>query len=218
MLLYTENIETPLTAVTEDVDGVPQMYLEGIFMQADIKNRNNRVYPLQVLQEAVSLYDTNYVSKNRAVGELNHPTGPRVNLDKVSHMITSLMWEGTNVRGKALILDKMPMGLMARNLMEGGVQLGVSSRGVGDIDKSTGAMRKFIATAVDIVHDPSAPDTFINGVMEGVEYEVEGGNIVQAQLIEHIKKTMHNAPARLIKETQTACFEHYMASLKFSDL
>lgn len=216
MLLFTEHIDEPLQLVSEAVGGQKKLHLEGIFMQADIRNRNKRVYPKTVLEEAVSAYNSGYVAKGRAVGELNHPDGPRVNLDKVSHLITKLEWSGSNVMGKAMILENMPMGLMAKNLIEGGVQLGVSSRGVGNMDKSSGSMTKFIATAVDIVHDPSAPETFVNGVMEGVDYIItEDGAIAENQhrVIEDIKRTIHKTPRRIIKETQEKLFEEYIRSL-----
>lgn len=217
MLLFTEHVEESLQLITEAAEnGKKKLYLEGIFMQADIRNRNRRVYPKAILEDAVSTYTSNYVAKGRAVGELNHPDGPRVNLDKVSHLITELNWVDSDVHGKALILENMPMGLMAKNLIEGGVQLGVSSRGVGDMDKAKGIMKKFIATAVDIVHDPSAPQTFVNGVMEGVNYIVQDDGTIserQEKLIEEIQQTIHKTPKRLIKETQSKLFEEYINSL-----
>ena len=166
---YTEN-DTIQCIVEKKEDGEKTYVIEGVFAQADKKNRNGRVYPKPIMERAVDKYVTEQVSKKRAVGELNHPEGPTVNLDKVSHLITDLHWKGNNVVGKAQILET-PMGKIVKGLLEGGVQLGVSTRGMGSLEQKNGAMQvkpDFILSTVDIVQDPSAPQAFVNGIMEGV--------------------------------------------------
>ena len=173
MKLITEHLDTKLEYMTEaTANGEKTAVIEGIFMQAEGKNRNGRIYPKAVLEKAVAKYTAEQVSKGRAVGELNHPEGPTVNLDKVSHRITELNWNGNNVMGKALILNT-PMGQIVKGLMEGGVQLGVSSRGMGSLVRRNGANmvgEDFILATIDIVQDPSAPEAFVNGIMEGVDW------------------------------------------------
>ena len=177
MKLITENIED-IQILTEEKDGKQHLYIEGVFLQSEIKNRNGRIYPFSVLEKEVGRYNEEYVSKGRALGELGHPDGPTVNLDRVSHRITSLKAEGTNFMGKARILDT-PMGNIAKSLLGEGVKLGVSSRGMGSIDRQESAsyvMDDFmLATAADIVADPSAPDAFVNGIMEGKEWVWDNG-------------------------------------------
>ena len=172
---YTDqNIEI-LTEAKED--GTKKYSIEGIFMQAESKNRNGRIYPRTVMEGAVSKYVNEQVSKGRAVGELNHPEGPTVNLDKVSHKIENLNWQGNDVVGKATILNT-PMGKIVEGLLEGGVKLGVSTRGMGSLQRQNGAMivgSDFLLNAVDIVQDPSAPSAFVNGIMEGVEWVWNNG-------------------------------------------
>ena len=172
MKLITEQNDVELTYITEEKDGKKQLVIEGVFMQADQKNRNGRIYPKAVLENAVNKYDSEQVSKGRAVGELNHPEGPTINLDKVSHKITELNWQGNNVVGKATVLNT-PMGQIVQGLMEGGVQLAVSSRGMGSLEPRNGTnyvKGDFMLNAIDVVQDPSAPQAFGNGVMEGVEW------------------------------------------------
>ena len=180
MKLITETSEDIGYNITESSDGKKKHVIEGIFMQAEQENRNKRMYPGKVLKEAVSRYVTEQVSKGRAVGELNHPDGPQINLDKVSHRITQLEWKGNDVIGKALILDT-PMGQIVKGLLEGGCQLGVSSRGMGTVStkgSKTVVNPDFRLSTVDIVQDPSAPNAFVDGIMEGVEYFYEGNEIV----------------------------------------
>lgn len=210
-ILSEENTPT-LTSLTEDVNGKKSLFIEGIFMQADIRNRNRRVYPRQVLEEAVSNYSNKFIESKRSVGELNHPDGPKINLDKVSHRIDSLRWEGSNVVGRAVILEDMPMGRIAKTLIESGVQLGVSSRGLGDIDQVAGKMRRFILNTVDIVHDPSAPESFVNGVMEGVEYTVDDDDEI-LQMKEDIKDLMHKTPKSQHKIAQKIAFRAFVNKL-----
>ena len=177
MKLITESIED-IEVLVEESNGSKNLYIEGVFLQGDIKNRNGRVYPFSVLEKEVGRYNESYVVTGRALGELGHPDGPTVNLDRVSHKIVSLKSEGSNFRGKAQILST-PMGNIAKSLLGEGVKLGVSSRGVGSLTERNGI--KYIgddfmlATAADIVADPSAPDAFVEGIMEGKEWVWDGG-------------------------------------------
>lgn len=172
MKLITEEI-SKVKFVTEEKNGKKSLYIEGIFLQGDIKNRNGRCYPMETLSKEVQRYTNQYIDNGRALGELGHPQGPTVNLDRVSHMITSLRESGTNYIGKAKILDT-PMGKIASSLISEGVKLGVSSRGIGSLVERNGVRYVsddfMLATAADIVADPSAPDAFVNGIMEGVEW------------------------------------------------
>ena len=172
MKLITETVDSGLEMLTEKVNGKKNHYIEGVFMTSEKENRNKRIYPKQVMESAVSKYINDQVSKGRAVGELNHPEGPTINLDKVSHKIESLRWEGNNVIGKAKLLDT-PMGSIAQKLIEGGVQLGVSTRGMGSMESRGGKNyvgKDFSLAAVDIVQDPSAHDAFVKGLYENVEW------------------------------------------------
>ena len=184
MKLITESIED-IEVLVEESNGSKNLYIEGVFLQGDIKNRNGRVYPFSVLEKEVGRYNESYVVTGRALGELGHPDGPTVNLDRVSHKIVSLKSEGSNFRGKAQILST-PMGNIARNLLESGVKLGVSSRGMGSIEERNGAnyVRDdfMLATAADIVADPSAPDAFVNGIMEGKEWVWDNGILKESKV------------------------------------
>jgi hypothetical protein len=198
MKLITENIEEVRYVIQEDkATGKKKSIIEGVFMQAEQKNRNNRIYSKPILENAVKRYSTEQVAKNRAVGELNHPDTPTINLDKVSHRITELRWEGNDVMGKAIILDT-PMGRIARGLMEGGVQLGVSSRGMGSIEQRGGisyVKPDFMLATVDIVQDPSCVDAMVDGILEGVEWgRDESGNYYRIQEYkETVKKSYRNS-------------------------
>ena len=177
MKMIAEYHDSDLTVITEKVGGKKSMVIEGVFMQADAKNRNGRIYEKSILEAAVNKYVTEQVSTGRAVGELNHPEGPTINLDKVSHKITELRFEGSNVIGKASILNT-PMGNIVTGLLEGGVKLGVSSRGMGSLVQKNGTMYvkdDFMLSTIDIVQDPSAPEAFVNGVMEGVDWVWNNG-------------------------------------------
>ena len=216
MKLISEYIETPLEyqTITEEKTGKKRRLLEGVFMQAEQKNRNGRVYPREVLESAVDKYVNEQVSKGRAVGELNHPEGPTINLDKVSHKITDLRWEGNNVVGKALILDT-PMGRIVEGLMDGEVQLGVSSRGMGSLAQKNGANvvnSDFMLATVDIVQDPSAPEAFVNGIMEGVEWIWDNG-ILKAQEIEQFETEIKRAPSNRLAEVQMKAFKDFLSKL-----
>ena len=184
--LISEAIED-VQFVTEDKDGKKNYKLKGIFMQADVKNRNGRVYPSEVLEKEVAKYNKNFIREKRAFGELGHPDGPTVNLERVSHMITSLHPDGKNFIGEAKVMDT-PMGKIVKNLMDEGAKLGVSSRGMGSLEQRNGANYVkddfYLATAADIVADPSAPNAFVEGIMEGKEWVWDHGNIVEAELAE----------------------------------
>ena len=208
-----QNIET---VITEAKDGKPKSYaIEGVFAQAEQKNRNGRIYPRPIMESAVDKYITEQVAQKRSVGELNHPEGPTVNLDKVSHLITQLEWKGNDVVGKAQILDT-PMGQIVKGLLEGGVQLGVSTRGMGSLESKGGAnyvRDDFILNTVDIVQDPSAPAAFVNGIMEGVEWVWNNG-IIQPQVIEEMETEIKTAPKKHLYETQIREFKNFLSLLK----
>ena len=177
MKLITEEIDQ-VEVIVEERNGKKNLFIEGIFLQGEIKNRNGRMYPMQTLSREVGRYNENFVCKGRALGELGHPDGPTVNLDRVSHKITSLRQEGNNFIGKAQILST-PMGNIAKSLLGEGVKLGVSSRGVGSLNKTNEGYSIVgedftLATAADIVSDPSAPDAFVDGIMEGKEWVWDG--------------------------------------------
>ena len=184
MKLIVEHIED-IELLTEEKDGKEYTYIQGVFLQGDIKNRNGRVYPMPVLQREVTNYNENFVQKSRALGELGHPDGPTINLDRVSHKIVELYQDGSNYVGKAKLLET-PMGSIAKNLLREGVQLGVSSRGVGSLESKGGSnyVRDdfMLTTAADIVADPSAPDAFVNGIMEGKEWIWNNGAFKEAEL------------------------------------
>ena len=184
-------------------------------MQAEQKNRNGRIYPKPIMEKALAKYNNEQVSKGRAVGELNHPEGPTVNLDKVSHKIESLDWKGNDVVGKATILDT-PMGKIVKGLLDGGVQLGVSTRGMGSLERGNEAMivkGDFLLNAVDIVQDPSAPSAFVNGVMEGVDWIWNNG-IIERQAIEQIETEIKRTPRADLYEANVREFKNFLSLLK----
>jgi len=214
MKLITEFVETDLNYITEEKNGKKNYVIEGIFMQAESKNRNGRIYPKAVMEQAVNKYMTEQVSKGRAVGELNHPDGPTINLDKVSHKITELKWQGNDVVGKAQILNT-PMGQIVEGLMDGGVRLGVSSRGMGSLVNRGGTNyvgEDFQLATVDIVQDPSAPGAFVDGIMEGVEWIWDNG-ILKAQEIEQFETEIKRAPSNRLAETQMKIFKDFLSKL-----
>ena len=215
MKLIREEIETAKVTITEGKNGKKSHFIEGVFLQGEIKNRNGRMYPISTLQREAKNYNTKYIEKGRALGELGHPDGPTINLDRVSHLITSLKQEGNNYVGKARLLDT-PMGNIAKNLIDEGVKLGVSSRGLGTIRERDGVkvvMDDFmLATAADIVADPSAPDAFVNGIMEGKEWIYNNGSI-QEQTVEQIKKRIDNAALNQMEQVKLSAFNQYMQSL-----
>tara|TARA_Y100001963_G_scaffold155802_1_gene247861 strand:+ start:996 stop:1652 length:657 start_codon:yes stop_codon:yes gene_type:complete len=215
MKLIHEFTDQNLEFLTEDKNGKKKYAIEGIFMQSESKNRNGRLYPRGVLESAVNKYGEQQVSKGRAVGELNHPEGPTVNLDKVSHKIDSLKFEGNDVMGKATVLDT-PMGNIVKGLLEGGVKLGVSTRGMGSLQRGNDVMvvkDDFILNAIDIVQDPSAPGAFVNGIMEGVEWVWNNG-IIEARTIEKMETEIKKAPRTNLYETQVREFKNFLSLLK----
>ena len=185
--LISEAVEDAELLIEEKEGGGKSYKIRGVFMQADIKNRNGRVYPQEILAKEVSKYNKNFIKENRAFGELGHPDGPTVNLERVSHMITDLHPDGKNFIGEAKIMDT-PMGKIVKNLMDEGAKLGVSSRGMGSLDQRKGAnyVRDdfYLATAADIVADPSAPNAFVEGIMEGKEWIWDNGVIKEAEIAE----------------------------------
>ena len=216
MKLISEYTEDNLEVLTEArKDGSKSYSIEGVFMSAEQKNRNGRIYPKNVMEGAVNKYNVEQVQKGRAVGELNHPEGPTVNLDKVSHKIESLKWQGNDVVGKATILET-PMGQIVKGLLDGGVKLGVSTRGMGSLQRSNDAMvvkGDFLLNAVDIVQDPSAPSAFVNGVMEGVEWVWNNG-IIEPQAIEKMETEIKKAPRADLYEAQVREFKNFLSLLK----
>jgi hypothetical protein len=216
MKLISEYYENDVQCIVEKKENGEKSYvIEGVFAQADQKNRNGRVYPKAIMERAVNKYVEEQVSKKRAVGELNHPEGPTVNLDKVSHLITDLRFEGNDVVGKAQILDT-PMGKIVKGLLEGGVQLGVSTRGMGSLENRNGVAYvkdDFHLATVDIVQDPSAPDAFVNGIMEGVDWVWNNG-ILEPQVIEDMETEIKNAPKAYSSAVQIREFKNFLSLIK----
>ena len=214
MRLIAEEI-TDVQFLEEEKEGKKNYFIEGIFLQAELKNRNNRMYPLATLQKEVAKYNENYIQSGRALGELGHPDGPSINLDRVSHKIISLKEDGNNFIGKAKLLDT-PMGRIAKDLLGEGVKLGVSSRGMGSIRKEENCnvvMDDFmLATAADIVADPSAPDAFVNGIMEGKEWVWDNGVLKEAK-VSQIKKEIDQATLLNLQERKVSAFEAFLKSL-----
>ena len=217
MKLISEFTENDIEfLITEDKKTGEKNYkIQGIFAQAEKKNRNGRIYPMPIIEKAVSKYDTEQVQKGRAVGELNHPEGPTVNLDKVSHKINKLEFQGNDVVGEASIL-KTPMGEVVKGLLDGDVTFGVSTRGMGSLSQRNNAMvvnDDYILNAVDIVQDPSAPGAFVNGIMEGVEWVWNNG-VVKPQTIEIMETEIKKAGRTDLYETQVRAFKNFLSILK----
>ena len=215
MKLITEYVENNLETICEArKDGSKHYFIKGVFMQSNQKNRNGRIYEKKNLERAVEKYVTEQVKTGRAVGELNHPEGPTVNLDKVSHKITDLHWQGNDVVGKASILNT-PMGNIVSGLLEGGVKLGVSSRGMGSLVQKNGVQYvgdDFMLSTVDIVQDPSAPSAFVNGVMEGVEWVWDNG-LIRQQDIEEIETEIKSASRKNLQEAEIRAFKNFLSKL-----
>ena len=214
MKLITETIEN-VQVITEGTGDKKKLYIEGVFLQSELRNRNGRVYPFGVLEKEVNRYNEEYVKTKRALGELGHPDGPTVNLDRVSHRITELRAEGNNFMGKAQILDT-PMGKIAKSLLGEGVQLGVSSRGMGSIDRredTAYVMDDFmLATAADIVADPSAPDAFVNGIMEGKEWVWDNGILKESKVAKY-QRYMSESTRQNLEERTLQVFQNFLAGL-----
>lgn len=214
MKLITESIED-IQILEEETNGKKNLYIEGVFLQADIKNRNGRVYPFSVLEREVGRYNEEHVTTGRALGELGHPDGPTVNLDRVSHKIVKLQAEGTNFIGRAQILST-PMGNIAKSLLGEGVKLGVSSRGMGSLEERQGVnyVRDdfMLATAADIVADPSAPDAFVNGIMEGKEWVWDNGLLKEAKVAKY-QRYISESTRRNLEERSLKVFQDFLSSL-----
>ena len=216
MKLITEEAES-VEVLTEEKNGKKTLYIQGVFLEGDCVNRNKRLYEMRILRKAVKQYDENYIQKSRGIGELGHPANPSINLDRVSHKIVGLWEDGKTFIGKAQILDT-PMGKIAQNLYEAGVQLGVSSRGLGSlIPTSEGysvVSEDFtLATAADIVHDPSAPNAFVNGIFEGVEwlYDSKKQDYIASNIKKNIERDAFNR--KLTEERKLLHFENYLRLL-----
>ena len=216
MKLIREEIEK-VQVITENVGGKKQLYIQGVFLQSEMVNRNGRMYPFSIMEREVKRYNENYVQKGRALGELGHPDGPTVNLDRVSHKITELKQSGNNFVGKAQILST-PMGKIAESLLKDGVTLGVSSRGIGSLRENNKGYKEvgedfMLATAADIVADPSAPDAFVQGIMEGKEWVWDGG-VLREKLAENTRRKINTlANQRRLEEHKIDLFNDFLNSL-----
>ena len=213
MKLITEHYDN-LEYITEEKDGSKNTFIEGVFMQAEAKNRNGRIYPKETLFNAVEKYIAEQVKPGRAVGELDHPEGPQINLDKVSHKITELKFNGNDVVGKAQVLNT-PMGKIVEGLIEGGVKLGVSSRGMGTVENTqqgTVVKPDYSLATVDIVQDPSAQGAFVNGIMEGVEWIWDNG-ILKAQQLEKYETEVRKASSKELSNIQEKVFKDFLSKL-----
>jgi len=216
MKLITEMTENVEFLVEEDEEtGKKSHYIKGVFMQAEQKNKNGRMYPLGIMETEVIRYGKEYVAKNRAMGELNHPQGPTVNLDRVSHMIKELKMVGNDVHGKAKIMDT-PMGKIAQNLIGEGARLGVSSRGMGSLKTNAQGINEvqkdFMLSAIDLVADPSAPGAFVDGIMEGKEWIWENG-IFKEEIIQQYKEVIEKSNMRELQENAIKAFSHFLSKL-----
>ena len=216
MKLITEEVQK-VKFITEGKGANKKMYIEGVFLQGNIKNRNGRMYPVETLAREVNRYNEAFVGKGRALGELGHPDGPTVNLDRVSHKITSLVQEGDNFRGKAQLLNT-PMGKIASSLLDEGVMLGVSSRGIGSLKEDRDGCKVvgedfMLATAADIVADPSAPDAFVSGIMEGKEWIWEGGILREQQAAQTQKRINTLVDQKRLEEKKLELFGDFLSNL-----
>ena len=214
MKLISEEIQDAEYLV-EDVGGKKNYKIKGVFLQSDIKNRNGRIYPKEIMMEEVNRYQKEFVNKKRAFGELGHPDGPTVNLERVSHMITDLKQEGSNFIGEAKIMNT-PYGKIVKGLIDEGAQLGVSSRGMGSLEQRNGANYVkndfMLATAADIVADPSAPDAFVQGIMESKEWVWDNGRLVERD-VEAWRKEIRSASTRKLEEKKLEIFENFLKNL-----
>ena len=214
MYLITETIDNPLRVLSEEKEGKKNLFIEGVFMQADQQNKNGRIYPRDILINEVARYNQSYIKENRALGELGHPEGPTVNLERVSHIITNLKENGNDVVGKAKILGT-PYGKIVENLIDSGVKLGVSSRGMGSLKQMNGVnmvQEDFMLAAVDIVADPSAPNAFVNGIMEGKQWVWDNG-VLKEQDIENWRKQIKKTPSKKLEEQYLKVFKNFLSKL-----
>ncbi len=216
MRLISEYMDQDIEVITEaSKAGIKKFYIEGTFASAEQKNRNGRIYPRGIMESAVGKYITEQVKTGRAVGELNHPAGPSINLDKVSHRITELKWVGDDVVGKASILDT-PSGKIVQGLLEGGVKLGVSTRGMGSLEQRNGVTyvkEDFILSTVDIVQDPSAPSAYVNGIMEGMDWVWNNG-IIERREIENMETEIKNAGRTYSGDVQIREYKNFLSMIK----
>ena len=216
MKLFTELVED-VQYIVEEKNGKKDLYITGIYMQAETKNGNGRIYKLPILEREVARYNKQYVETNRALGEIGHPSGPSINLDRVSHKIVELRQDGNNFIGKAKVLST-PMGNIARGIMEAGGKLGVSTRGLGTLEETSKGYKLvkddfFLSTAADIVADPSAPDAFVSGIMEGKEWVWEGG-ILRERLAESTKRRINTlVDERTLQEHKVQLFQDFLGNL-----
>jgi hypothetical protein len=215
MKLITEQIEN-VEILVEERNGKKSLYIEGVFLQGDITNRNGRKYPMETLRKEVDRYTKTFIESSRALGELGHPDGPTVNLDRVSHRIISLKEDGTNFIGKAKILNT-PMGKIASSLLDEGVKLGVSSRGIGSLVKQEGCNIVgddfMLATAADIVADPSAPDAFVEGIMEGKEWVWDGGKLREQRVAGYRRSINEAVKRRDLEHAKLSAFDDFLKNL-----
>ena len=211
MKLITETIEDIEVLTEANTNGGKDYKIKGVFMQADIKNRNGRVYPVDTLTKEVKRYTETFINKKRAFGELGHPDGPTVNLERVSHMITSLKSEGKNFIGEAKVMDT-PYGKIVKNLIDEGAQLGVSSRGMGSISNGTVGKDFYLATAADIVADPSAPDAFVEGIMEGKEWVWDNG-VLKSKSVEEYKEEIEKTKRSELAVVKSNIFKDFISKL-----
>jgi len=212
-------VNEDINYITEakEEDGKKSYFIEGVFMQGDIKNRNGRMYPKETLAKEVARYNKEYVEKKRAYGELGHPQGPTINLERVSHMITELKQDGSNFMGKAKIMTETPYGAIVKSLMDEGAQLGVSSRGMGSLKAGKAGAQEvqkdfYLATAADIVADPSAPDAFVNGIMESKEWVWDNGVIREAQIADY-ETEIKKASKSDLEDVKLKVFENFLSKL-----
>ena len=214
MKLITE-INESIEYIIEEKNGKKSMHINGVFMMGETKNRNGRVYPHDILMNEVKRYNKEYVDKKRAFGELGHPEGPTINLERVSHMIKELKPDGNNIIGKAKIMDT-PYGNIVKNLIDEGAKLGVSSRGMGSLEERGGTNYVkddfYLATAADIVADPSAPDAFVEGIMEGKEWVWDNG-VIKESIISNMKRNIVKAPSKNLDETKLRAFNSFLSKL-----
>ena len=215
MLLITEHTEDNIQYVTEGSGAEKNFFIEGIYMQAEMENRNKRIYPRRVLESAVNTYITEFINTGRSGGELNHPPTPAIDPQRISHRITELKWDGDNVIGKALVVDT-PMGQIVKGLIKGGMKLGVSSRGMGTIESRNGksyVKNDFRLATVDVVYDPSATSAFVNGIMEGVSWVYDNG-LLKAHQIESYETEIKKASSARLAEVQSKVFNDFLSKIK----
>jgi hypothetical protein len=214
MKLITETTQSEIQVLTEEKNGQKNYFIKGVFMEADTKNRNGRVYPGAIMDKEIGRYNNEYVKQNRAMGELGHPEGPTVNLERVSHIIKNLSVDGKQIIGEAKIMDT-PYGKIVKNLIDEGAKLGVSSRGMGSLKEQDGVnvvQEDFMLAAVDVVADPSAPNAFVNGIMEGKEWIWDNG-VLKPVVIENYKKIIKKTPSRRLEEQAIHLFKDFISKL-----